>query len=290
MELRVLRYFLAVVDTGSTVAAAAALNTSQPSLYRQIRQLERELGVELFDRGRGKLRLSNHGRRLVPLARDVATRARDLSRLVTEAVASSPLIVGAPLTFIEEVLAPFLAESGGAGAIVYPREVAPNQIVPALQAGEMDLAISSWPVPERFATRVLTRPQVWAYVPREHHLARRRNIEVRELVGEQLIVLEPEHGTRRLFDEAAIGSSATYQPHLVTNLPIIAMALAAAGHGVAIVTDEPRFGLHRVAVRIRRVPLRLTMLVAWDANRYSSLAVERFVEIFVSYCWRTRPI
>ncbi|MGO9178943.1 MAG: LysR family transcriptional regulator [Candidatus Limnocylindrales bacterium] len=289
MELRVLRYFLAIADTGSVVAAAQALSTSQPSLSRQIRELEAELGVELFERGKGKLRVSTSGRRLLPLARDIITQANDLSRLVSEAIATGPLTVVAPLTFIEEVLAPFLTEPEASGAIVHPREVAPSDVIRVLEAGEADLAVSSWPVPDRFATRMLTRPPLWAYVSPTHRLARRHAVEVGELAQERLIVLAHEHGTRRLFDEAIMDAGVAYEPHLVTNLPIIAMALAAAGHGVAIVTDEPRFGLHRLAVRERRAPLRLSMLAAWDAKRYSAPAVQRFVEVFASYCWRTRP-
>jgi DNA-binding transcriptional LysR family regulator len=289
LELRVLRYFLAIADTGSAVAAAAVLNTSQPSLSRQIRHLEAELGVELFERGRGRLRLSSDGRRLLPLARELATRADDLTRLAAESAAPAPLTVVAPLTFIEEVLAPFLAEPEAAGAIAYPREVPPSDVVRVLEAGEADLAVSSWPVPDHFATRMLTRPVLWAYVPPSHRLARRRAVEVTELAHEALIVLEREHGTRRLFDEAMMDSAVTYEPHFVTTLPVIAMALSAAGHGVAVVSDEPRFGLHRLAVRVGRVPLRLAMLAAWDRDRYSAPAVERFVEVFASYCRRTRP-
>lgn len=289
MELRVLRYFLAIVDTGSAVAAAEALNTSQPSLSRQIRQLEAELGVELFERGRGRLQPTTEGRRLVPLARDITTRADDIARVAGESVTAAPLTVVAPLTFLEEVLAPFLAEAEAAGAVAYPREVPPSDVVRVLEAGEADLAVSSWPVPDRFATRMLTRPPLWAYVPPTHRLARRRAVEVSELAHEPLIVLEHEHGTRRLFDEAVMDAGVAYEPHLVTNLPVIAMALAAAGHGIAVVTDEPRFGLHQLAVRVRRTPLRLSMLAAWDPKRYSAPAVERFVEVFAAYCWRTRP-
>lgn len=290
MELRVLRYFLAVADTGSTLAAAQALSTSQPSLSRQIRQLEDELGVALFDRDRRRLKLTAAGRRLVGLARDIAARADDVARLVADAIDAAPITVVAPLTFIVDVLAPFLAQPEAAGSIVYPREIPASDAMTILANGDADFAISSWSVPERYATRVLTRPALWAYVPAGHRLAHRHAIEVSELVGEPLIVLSHDHGTRRLFDESVSAANVSYEPHLVTNLPIVAMALAAAGHGVAVVTDEPQFGLHRIAVRLRRSPLRLSMVAAWDASRYSAPSVERFIDIFAAYCRRTRPL
>ncbi|HVA87463.1 MAG TPA: LysR family transcriptional regulator, partial [Candidatus Saccharimonadales bacterium] len=227
MELRVLRYFLAVADTGSTIAAAEALRTSQPSLSRQVRQLERELAVELFDRSHRRPRLTAAGRRLVAIARDVTTRADDVVRLMAEGIDSAPITVVAPLTFIADVIAPFLAQPEAAGTIVYPREIPASDAMSALDVGDADVAISSWPVPDRYATRMLTRPPLWAYVHPGHRLARRHAVEVTELVREPLIVLSHDHGTRRLFDEAVAAANASYEPHLVTNLPIVAMALAA---------------------------------------------------------------
>ncbi len=289
MELRVLRYFVGVAESGSTLAAAEALSTSQPSLLRQVRQFERELGIALFEPGHGRLRLTPAGRRIAALAHDVTARADDIQRLALEGLHSAPISAVAPLTFILDVLAPFLAEPEAAGTVVYPREVQPRDVIEELASGEVDLAISSWPVPERYTTRMLTRPQLWAYVPRGHRLARRRAIEAGDLAQEPLVVLSHEHGTRRLFTEAMLGAGTSWEPHLETNLPVVAMALAAAGHGIAIVTDEPHFGLHRIAIQQRRAPLRLSMLAAWDPTRYSAPAVERFVDIFAGYCRRTRP-
>jgi DNA-binding transcriptional LysR family regulator len=289
VELRVLRYFLAVAESGSTVAAAEAMLTSQPSLLRQVRGLEGELGIALFEPGRGRLRLTTAGRQVVALAHEVVSRADDIQRLAIEATNAVPLTVVAPLTFIVDVLAPYLAEPEAAGTVVYPREVPPNAVVHELASGEVDLAVASWPVPERYATRMLTRPQLWAYVPPGHRLARRRTVEAADLSEERLIVLAQEHGTRRIFDEAMLAAGISWEPHLVTNLPVVALALAAAGHGVAVVTDEPQFGLHRAALREGRSAVRLSMLAAWDPRRLSAPAVERFVDAFAAYCRRTRP-
>ncbi|MEU9482458.1 LysR family transcriptional regulator [Streptomyces decoyicus] len=74
MEIRTIRYFLTVVDTGSLSAASRALHVAQPSLSRQMRQLETSLGCELFVRHRGRLHISPAGARLLPVARDLVTR------------------------------------------------------------------------------------------------------------------------------------------------------------------------------------------------------------------------
>ena len=70
-----IRYFLAVVDEGSITRAATAVRIAQPSLSRQLRGLEEDLGLRLFDRAGGRIRLSPAGRRFLPYARDLVARA-----------------------------------------------------------------------------------------------------------------------------------------------------------------------------------------------------------------------
>ena len=86
MELRTLRYFLAIVDHGSVTAAARHVHIAQPAISRQVQALEAELGVELFLRDGRRLRLSPAGRRLLPIIRDLIARA-DSARATMTAVA-----------------------------------------------------------------------------------------------------------------------------------------------------------------------------------------------------------
>jgi DNA-binding transcriptional LysR family regulator len=77
MELRHLRYFVAVADAGSlTVAADQKLHTSQPSLSRQIRDLEQEIGVQLINRGAHGIELTSAGKAFLEHARMVAASGR----------------------------------------------------------------------------------------------------------------------------------------------------------------------------------------------------------------------
>src|SRR5882757_2187230 len=85
MELRRLRYFLAVADELSFTRAAAALHMAQPPLSTQIRALELELGVTLFDRSRRTITLTAAGRALVPEARRVLGDIEQTVRIVRRA-------------------------------------------------------------------------------------------------------------------------------------------------------------------------------------------------------------
>jgi DNA-binding transcriptional LysR family regulator len=87
MRLRQLEYLVAICDVGSFGAAAAQLYVAQPSLSQQIKALERDLGADLLERGRGPVKLTAAGRALLPYARSLlqsAAEARDAVRAVAE--------------------------------------------------------------------------------------------------------------------------------------------------------------------------------------------------------------
>src|SRR5713226_5503096 len=110
MELRHLRYFVTVVDAGGVSRAAARLNISQPALSRQVRDLETELGVSLFDRRGGRLVLTGEGEDLLTHARQLLTDADSLSERAGALRGGDEGIIRvgvAPLT-LESLLPPFL--------------------------------------------------------------------------------------------------------------------------------------------------------------------------------------
>ena len=104
MELRLLRYFVAVVDDGSVSRAAVTVAVAQPSLSRQLRGLEAELGVTLFDRSQRSLRLAPAGEAFLPMARDLVARAdRALATMSLLGDARTvPLTLVAPETTVEQ--------------------------------------------------------------------------------------------------------------------------------------------------------------------------------------------
>src|ERR1039458_1609888 len=111
MELRQVRYFLAVVDAGSVTAASALVHVTQPSLSRQLRLFEKGLGITLFTRTGGRLVLSAAGRQFVPVARDLAARAEAAAEAAATLAAGrlQHIRIAAPGTTFTDVLAPFLA-------------------------------------------------------------------------------------------------------------------------------------------------------------------------------------
>jgi DNA-binding transcriptional LysR family regulator len=283
-----LSYFLAVAEAGSVSRAATALRIAQPSLSRQLRGLEAELRVDLFRRVPTGVRLTAAGSRLLPMAQDLVSRA-DAAEAQMRAIADGARVrlrVVAPATTVADVIAPFLASSGPEAPLITAREELPAAVFASLERGDADLAISSGPPPADFACRPIFRFAVWAYVPEGHRWARRRagRIHVSELAEEPLIVLGPDHGTRRLLDMAMVEAGLSYRKEFETNVPEIAQALAASNHGVAVVSDDPRYGLRPLMIVGSGGPLRISLVAAWDATHYAAETIEPWVDQLAAYC------
>ncbi|WP_283136898.1 LysR family transcriptional regulator [Rhizohabitans arisaemae] len=287
MELRHLRYFLAVVETGSTVKAAERELVAQPSLSRQLRSLESRLGIELFVRDGGRLHLSPAGERFLPIARDLLVRAGHAQTTLCALAAGRPprLTVAAPPTTVADVIAPYIATTTQADPFITVREELLTAAYTTLSRGA-DLAISSAPPPLHLAWRLLARLPIWAYVPDGHRLHRRDHVAVVELIAEPLLLLTPDHGTRRRFDNAVLDTGQACDVAFETTVPQIAQALAAAGRGVAVVSDDPRYGLRPLAVRTPHGELSIDVYAAWDPTHYAAETLAALAADLSAYCVR----
>lgn len=285
IELRHVRYFLAVVDAGSVTAASHLAHVTQPSLSRQLRLFERDLGITLFTRTGGRLVLSAAGRQFVPVARDLARRAD------AAAEAAATLAVGrlqhvsiaAPGTTLTDVLAPFLATLRPDDPLPAVSEEPPQEIYTALQSGA-DLAISTEPPPAGVASQQLAVMPVWAYVRPEHDWAGRRSVTVAELVTETLLLLTGDYSPRRVLDHWVEQAGLGYSSMLEFGTPQVAQAVAAAGRGIAIVSDDPRFGLKPLDIIGTRGALHIRLYAAWDREHHAAAAIEGLAKRLSAYC------
>ncbi len=190
MELRHLRYFLATLDEGSVTGAAARLHLTQPGLSRQLRQLEGELGIDLFARAGGRLVATQAGRALAPLARDLLERV-DAFGVAATYLAHGRLervTIGAPTVTLTDVVSPFIATLELEDPTVDVLAADGLDPVDALRRG-VDLVIGTVRPQPPYRSRPLAVLPVWAYVPLDHPWAGRRRVTLAELLGESLIGL-----------------------------------------------------------------------------------------------------
>ncbi|TNM60000.1 LysR family transcriptional regulator [Streptomyces sp. NP160] len=270
MELRTLGYFVATADAGTVSAAAERVHVTQPSLSRQLRGLERELGVDLFERGQRRLELSPAGRALLPRARALLDDAEALRRAarVHARGALERVTVAAPATTLTDVVSPFLTTLAPADPVPSVRETDGSSAQEALRAGA-DLVIVAGRPPRPLASRALPPLPVWAYLPGDHPWVGERRVGLAELAGQPLVVLPSTHPARRVLD-AALTTAGLDAPRLLeASNGTVAQALCAAGRGVAVVSDDPRFDLARVAVALSGDDddeLRVRLHCAWDTR------------------------
>jgi LysR family cyn operon transcriptional activator len=296
MDLRHLRYFVGIVDAGSMALAARRLHVSQPTLSRQIRDLERELGVRLFDRV---------GRRIVPTAegREMAARTR---HVLAEAEAlrargtvlgggtGGVLRVGATPQFIEAGMPSVLSAYRRAypGVEVRLSEDGARPLIAGVQHGELHLAVGVLRDIEQLASRPLYPLRVLAVMSPRHPLASRRSLAIDDLAHERLLMLGPGFQSRQLFEDACQARNVDLDVVLESRAPQSLVALAAAGHGIAIVPSVVSFARARVAI-VGLVhqgrPLGLWGRVVWDPRRYLPPYGEAFVETLVRCTKRSFP-
>jgi LysR family hca operon transcriptional activator len=241
MELRHLRYFIAVAEEGSlTVAAERRLHTAQPSLSRQIRDLEQEVGVALLMRSARGVELTPAGKVFLDHARLAIAQVeagRDAARR-----AARPLKPVFAVGFLSGQEVNWLAETTRLlGAELQNIEMTVSsenspELAEGLSAGRLDIAFLRHEPnhPELDYVTVGTEPFV-VLMPSDHRLARHETVDVRELAKETFIGGSNIAGPMRQAIEAYLAANdLNIEPaHRVHNLTM-AMSLIASTRGVAL--------------------------------------------------------
>lgn len=249
MDLRQLRYFLAVVDKGGVHRAAEALFVSQPSVSQTLRGLEKDLGTTLFHRVGRRLVLTPAGEALVPAAWEVmhgVTLAQSVVAAV-DGLRSGQLIITSTSSQAASPLAPlvghFLELYPGVHVTVRSASHR-DDVVSALRVGDAELGLYARPVSEAAPAGLDLQPvevQRYLCVARDADALPAGSGPVRpeHLAGARLIVGQPGTGMRRAADlvlAGAEGSSAVVQiEHREALLPLVL-----AGAGVAVVAEAFR--------------------------------------------------
>lgn len=288
MDLRLLSYFLTIFESGSISAAARELHITQPSLSRQIRKLERDLGVVLFSHG-SKATATAAAIAFVPIARDLISRAEQASatiKTMNHAEAIRLTIAGPPTT-VADVIAPYIAAAGADGLLANIREVLPNAVYRELAEFRADFVVGSSPPPAHLEYVVIGYSPIWAQLPEDKKNVHKKEISLAEVSGYSIAIVDDNHNVRRIFDQAISEAGLSVNIAFETQSTQASQALAAANRAVCISSDDPRFNLHPLLIKItgRKNPLSITLYCAWDPNHFAAeqikataLALHKFYE------------
>ena len=288
MELRTLHYFTVVAQELNITKAAEVLNMSQPPLSTQIRQLEQELGVPLFIRGKRRLRLTEEGSLLLRRA----TQILDLTDITRQELASQSKGMGGTIYLaMVEGRAPYLCAQWIAGfRAQYPLvryslwNGSGDEVLERLHKGLADLAIIAAPYDTEHLEGFSVGCEPWvAIIPQNHPLAHQEGTQVplAQLVGQPLIVPTRKsrvEAIRQWF--AAIGA----EPDILCEMSnyVDAVALAEQGVGISIFPQTTPTPSQLVCSKTITQPARhVEYVLVWNrGQRLSRLGQEwvRFVQ------------
>ena len=241
MELRHLRYFVAVAEAGSlTVAAEQRLHTSQPSLRRQIRDLEDEVATRLLTRRARGVELTPAGRAFLDHARLVLSQveaATESARRVahpTRPCFTMGFLTGHELKWMPEALRILHDELPNVDVMI-SSQYSPL-LADGLSKGKIDAAFlrRERGVPD-LAFRLLVKEPMMVVLPRDHRLAALKSIGPRDLVSETFVTVDDTAPVLRMvIDNYLKRSGINIKPtHEVDNLAM-AMSLIASTGGVGL--------------------------------------------------------
>ena len=288
MELRHLRYFVAVAEELHFGRAAERLHIAQPPLSRQIRDLERELGTPLFERGPGGAELTPAGRAFLPEARLTLAQAERAQRTAQRAARGETgrLRVGfvdaaTNSGILPDVLGFFRMHLPSIGLSLFEMDQA--QQADALRDGRIDLGILQSPPADADrwlrVESVHTEPLV-AALPRGHKLSSRARLSLADLADEPFILF-PRHVAPALYDDImARCRAARFTPRVMQEAAgwHTVVSLVSAGVGVAFVPRSLAQSRHSGVVYrpVRDLRTELGLWATWKRGETSPVR-QRFV-------------
>lgn len=288
MELRHLRYFLAVAEELNFTRAAERLGISQPPLTQQVKALETELGVALLDRSAYRIELTDAGRifaaeaaRILGDARSAIQAARRAATGVTGRVRVGFTESASFNSLVTSTLRRFRSDFP---AVEVSLEEHPStDLIAALREGRIDAAFVRPPVPTRrgLTLDLLEREPLLVAVPSGHRLAGRQEIDLGSLAAETFI-LYPRAVRPGLADTVVAACEAAgftpkvgqYAPQLSSTINLVAASL-----GISIVPESMRcLQAHAVTyVPLRGEPLHAPLGISYRTDEGSAV-VHNFVD------------
>jgi len=290
MDLKQLRAFLTVADTGNVTRAAEVLNLVQPAVSRQLRLLEEDFGADLFERERHGMVLTDAGRALV----DYVRRAMlELERARAEVTGSVDGIGGlVTLGLLPSTCGLLSSSLVSAVAAAYPgirvriAMAYSGTLQQWLETGEVDAAIL-YGVQRSAAihTSPLVEEALWVVGLPSARLRRNRPVPLASLAGKPMVLPSPPHGIRMLIDHACALSQVELTTTAETNAMSVQKDLVIGGHGLTIlpaiaVADDvahKRF----TAAPLSNPTISRTIVLALPTNRVIRRHVSCAVELLV---------
>ena len=285
MEIRVLRYFLAIVREESITKAAELLHITQPTLSRQIAQMEEDMGVKLFDRGTRKIVLTNEGlllrRRAEEILELVDKTERELAEQDEKVEGTVSIGCGdlAAVQMLPELIKKFRERYPAVNFDLYTATA--DHIKDRMDRGLTDIGLLLEPINmEKYDYIRLNREEQWvAVIPPDSPLAKLEYITPEDLRGMPLILprrLNVQSELARWFGDEFEKLNVVFTSNLPSNSSIM------VHHGLAcslIIQGSISFwDKEKIVYRPLSPRLTATSVLAWKRKQPFGLAAEKFIK------------
>jgi DNA-binding transcriptional LysR family regulator len=291
MNLKHIRTFLTVVEHGTVSSAAAQLRLTQPALSRQLRALQDEIQLNLFDQISRRLVLTSNGKVFLQHCRDLMAQA-DAVLATAQSLGSGKIgelrIGGAPQT-IARFFPSFLEryERDHANIRVNLVEASGARQIEMVQQGDLHFAITIV-FGKRGRLRTLPLPTIplLALAHRRYRLGTPGVMDLRRLEDLPVLLVGREFAARAIFDAACRMARFTPNVRFEGSTPHTLAALAEGGHGVAIVPgtlDYKRKHVQVLRLQFRGEPVVLPLAIHWDDRRPLARHAQDFPALFSAH-------
>jgi DNA-binding transcriptional LysR family regulator len=290
MELRHLKYFVAVAEEMHFGRAAKRLHIAQPPLSQQIMNLEDELGIKLFDRTRRAIQMTDAGIYFLKEARQLllhVEQAAETARRIYRGQAGR-LMVG----FVGSVVHTFLPEGLRLFRERFPdvelvlQELNTAEQINSLHAGSIDIGFLYLDAQDSaLASRLLTRAPLMVVLPKKHALSGRKSLHIRDLAQEPFIANTRSSEPVVLDAFISLCHSAGFSPRIAQEAGNVqtVLGLVASGLGACLLPDFIK-NIRRPGVRyipLSGSPPTVNLAVVWRSDN-SSILVKSFVKVIES--------
>jgi LysR family cyn operon transcriptional activator len=288
MELRHLRYFLAICEAKSFSRAADHLHVTQPTLSHQIQQLEEELGAKLLDRRGQRTEPTPAGElfrvHAAQALQDVAAGVMAINEL--EGLIRGDLSIAVFHSFSSSRLPSVFAEyaSRYPGIRIVARQLSKNEMEQELLNGKLDFAIGYWrSSDEQIEAQTLFDEPLVLVVGARHPWARLKTIQMKRLAEQPLVLLTSEFGARSYLDEYFARIHAT--PHVVLEMNAIEPIVATI-RNTALATVLPKGAVGNTK-RVRIINLtdpvpKRSAAILWRSRGHRSAAATRLADMVMA--------
>ena len=285
MEIRVLRYFLTVVREGGINRAAEVLHITQPTLSRQLSQLEEEVGVKLFHRGARKITLTNEGILLRRRAEEILSLVDRTEKELTrqEELVEGRIVIGCGELAAVQVLAEIIESFRKKYPLVsYDIFTANADLVKEqMEKGLIDIGLLLEPIDmEKFDFIRMAGKERWGVLMRpDDPLANKEAVSAKDLENLPLILPRRSNVQNELSNwlgDSFQSTKVLFTSNLSTNGAI--MVQKGLAYSIVIEGSVPFWDKEKIAYRSLYPELAANSALAWKKQQPFGLAVERFIE------------